>query len=275
MNTGSRIKPGQAIFRMVFIVGVIIFLTSLSYSSDLLPLPETPKKPVTDVYHGVKVTEDYRWLEDFDDPVVRQWSDQQNRHARAVLDGIQFREAIYERLEAHIRALHKQVENITQLIAYYNYVEAMLGHINEVLQRIYELILMRSNSIYSESDRSLINSEIHQSYEDILYVFKNAEFNRKPVFKYLCEDECFAARFKQEEYYKLENVDSILSFIITQRAFYGAKINRIEKRRKAEMIERENAEDFQSTILDVDYGSEITLLKQNQLLFLINILLLN
>jgi flagellin-like hook-associated protein FlgL len=182
--------------------------------------------------------------------------------------------AIYERLEAHIRALNKQVENVTQLIAYYDYVEAMLGYMNDVLQRIRELIIMRSNSIYSDSDRSYIDTEIDKQYEEILYVLENAEFNRKPVFKDLCADECFAAHFKQDLYYQLDNVDNMLSFIITQRVFYGTKMNQLEKRRKAEMIERENAEDFQSTILDVDYGSEITLLKQNQLLFLINILLL-
>ncbi|KPL19241.1 MAG: peptidase S9 [candidate division Zixibacteria bacterium SM23_81] len=83
----------------MFAVGMIIFLASLSFSSDATQLPETPKKPVTDVYHGVEVTEDYRWLEDFDDPMVRQWSDEQNHHARTFLNGIRFREGVHERLE--------------------------------------------------------------------------------------------------------------------------------------------------------------------------------
>lgn len=61
-------------------------------------LPETPRKPVTDEYHGVKVTDNYRWLEDFNDPVVRQWSEYQNRYARALLDRIPSRSAIHKRL---------------------------------------------------------------------------------------------------------------------------------------------------------------------------------
>src|SRR5579859_3348986 len=48
--------------------------------------PETAKMPVTDSYHGVAVPDDYRWLEDWNDPAVKAWSDAQNAHARAVLD---------------------------------------------------------------------------------------------------------------------------------------------------------------------------------------------
>ena len=61
--------------------------------------PPTRKTPVTDEYHGVKVVDDYRWLEDFGDPAVRSWNDEQNRYTRAVLDAIPARESIYRRLE--------------------------------------------------------------------------------------------------------------------------------------------------------------------------------
>lgn len=37
----------------------------------------------TDVYHGVAVTDPFRWLEDWDDPQVKTWSAAQNEHARA------------------------------------------------------------------------------------------------------------------------------------------------------------------------------------------------
>jgi prolyl oligopeptidase len=45
----------------------------------------TKKVPVTDTYHGVKVVDDYRWLEDGKSKAVKAWSDAQNAHARAYL----------------------------------------------------------------------------------------------------------------------------------------------------------------------------------------------
>lgn len=50
--------------------------------------PAAPKKPVTDTYHNVQVTDDYRWLENYSDPAVRSWSDAENRYARKYLDGL-------------------------------------------------------------------------------------------------------------------------------------------------------------------------------------------
>lgn len=62
--------------------------------------PETPKKPVTDEYHGIKVTDDYRWLEDWSNPEVRAWSEAQNAYARAILDALPNVQAIRERITA-------------------------------------------------------------------------------------------------------------------------------------------------------------------------------
>ena len=62
-------------------------------------LPPTPKKPVTDVYNGVSVTDDYRWLEDYSDPNVRAWADAENRYARKYLDALPGRDKIYDELK--------------------------------------------------------------------------------------------------------------------------------------------------------------------------------
>lgn len=62
-------------------------------------VPATPKRPVTDTYCGISVTDDYRWLEKGDDPEVRQWSERQNEQTRAVLDKLPNREELTKRLE--------------------------------------------------------------------------------------------------------------------------------------------------------------------------------
>jgi prolyl oligopeptidase len=67
---------------------------------DLTPIPATPKKPVVDeMVGGVKVTDDYRWLENGADKDVREWSNQQNARSRAYLDKLAARPAIVERLK--------------------------------------------------------------------------------------------------------------------------------------------------------------------------------
>ena len=69
------------------------------YAGNLPSLPGTPKKPVTDEYYRIKVTDDYRWLENFNDPAVRKWSDEENKYTRAFLSNLPFREQIHQRLQ--------------------------------------------------------------------------------------------------------------------------------------------------------------------------------
>ncbi|MFM7605154.1 MAG: prolyl oligopeptidase family serine peptidase [Prosthecobacter sp.] len=71
--------------------------TSLSVAAAV---PPTEKKPVTDEYHGVKVVDDYRWLEETGSPVVKAWTEAQNNHSRAWLDARPDREGIAKQLTA-------------------------------------------------------------------------------------------------------------------------------------------------------------------------------
>jgi len=59
---------------------------------------QTPKKPVTDTYGKVTVTDDYRWLENFDDPAVKQWADAQNAAARSFLEALPDRDSVSREL---------------------------------------------------------------------------------------------------------------------------------------------------------------------------------
>jgi prolyl oligopeptidase len=66
--------------------------------------PNTPKQPVTDEYPSGKVTDDYRWLENWDDPTVKQWSAAENARTREYLDHLASRPAIKDRLKQLIGA---------------------------------------------------------------------------------------------------------------------------------------------------------------------------
>jgi prolyl oligopeptidase len=65
---------------------ILVPVFALAWQTAVPPLPTTPKHPVVDDYNGVKVTDDYRWLEDGKSPAVVAWTEAENAHARAILD---------------------------------------------------------------------------------------------------------------------------------------------------------------------------------------------
>ena len=78
---------------------MVRFAALLCATACLAQPPATPKKPVTDVYHGVSVTDDYRWLENGSDPTVRSWSDSENAYARKYLDALPQRPTLLDELK--------------------------------------------------------------------------------------------------------------------------------------------------------------------------------
>src|SRR5205814_4198241 len=70
----------------LLIIAGALSLTTLPNLFSTEPVNQTPKRPVTDEYQGVKVQDDYQWLEKDDDPAVKAWSDAQNQRTRKYLD---------------------------------------------------------------------------------------------------------------------------------------------------------------------------------------------
>ena len=69
-----------------------------------LPTVPTPRVPVTTTYHGVDVTEDYRWLEDGSSEETVRWTAAQQSRTRAYLDAIPWRPDLRARVEGLLRA---------------------------------------------------------------------------------------------------------------------------------------------------------------------------
>src|SRR5207302_261750 len=67
-------------------------------AAQTIRYPPAPKSDVVDDYHGTKVPDPYRGLEDPDAPATRAWIEAENRLTEAYLAGIPARERIRERL---------------------------------------------------------------------------------------------------------------------------------------------------------------------------------
>jgi prolyl oligopeptidase len=61
--------------------------------------PPTPVEPVTEILHGIEITDPYRWLEDQNSPRTRKWLEEQTAYTRAYLDAIPGRELVRKRIE--------------------------------------------------------------------------------------------------------------------------------------------------------------------------------
>jgi prolyl oligopeptidase len=79
---------------------VVLALFSVTASAGVTQPPSVPtaRVPVTNIYHGVAVIDDYQWLEDTTNPAVRDWSRLQNERTRAWFDQLDFQEGVAQEL---------------------------------------------------------------------------------------------------------------------------------------------------------------------------------
>ena len=79
-------------------ISFVLSLGSPATMAAPFDYPMTPKRPVTETFHGVAVVDDYRWLEDDKAPEVKAWVGKQNALTRQYLDSIPQRPEIARRV---------------------------------------------------------------------------------------------------------------------------------------------------------------------------------
>ncbi len=84
--------------RTTALLAFLVFAAPLARATDLPPLPPTPIDTASDTYHGMRVADPYRWLEEGDDPKVHDWSVVEDARTRAYLDALPLRQAVHDRL---------------------------------------------------------------------------------------------------------------------------------------------------------------------------------
>ncbi|MEO6525971.1 MAG: hypothetical protein ABIP93_05055 [Gemmatimonadaceae bacterium] len=105
-------------------------LTSFAQGSP----PAAPVRPVVDTYHGVRVTDPYRWMETPNNAELREWMLAQNAHTRAVLDAIPGRDSLLAR---QARYLGSTVTSIRLDDQRGDYAFMLIRRVGEEVRRYY------------------------------------------------------------------------------------------------------------------------------------------
>ena len=87
---------------LVMLVALALVANSTSAqaqdSTRLRPPPAAAVRPVTDDYFGTKVVDNYRYMENLNDPEVQAWFKNQDAYTRATLAGIPGRDKLLARI---------------------------------------------------------------------------------------------------------------------------------------------------------------------------------
>src|SRR5271166_2052300 len=86
------------------IVASVLLLAGAVFAGDDVKttasatVPKAEKRPLEETLHGVKIVDNYRWLEDADSPETQKWVAAERAYTNSVLDPLPGREAIHKRL---------------------------------------------------------------------------------------------------------------------------------------------------------------------------------
>jgi flagellin-like hook-associated protein FlgL len=180
--------------------------------------------------------------------------------------------AIFDMMAAQVRALGMNIRNGADMLSFYQFQEAAISSQIDLLQRVRELLVARSNGILSDDDRESLDSEIAGLYEEILDGFKRAEFNGIKVFS--AQDLKLSSQFlSQPRFYDLKSVDAALQALIHSRAQVGALSSAQKFTSSGQETQRLNAASAQSQG-DTDVAKEVIKLQQSYILMMANTLML-
>ena len=213
--------------------------------------------------------------------------------------------SISEKMRSQIRGLNQASRNIGDAISFTNVAEGYLQETTDVLQRIRELAVQASNSVYSDEDRAQIAVEVSQLVAEIDRIASSAEFNgmRLLTGRFAKEsdtvmqfqaganadqnirayigtmtaqalgltsvqgtDEKISISSPDEANSTIAVLDNALKNVNKQRADLGAYTNRMELAQKGINVAAENTQAAESRIRDADMAKEMVEYSKNQIL---------
>lgn len=212
--------------------------------------------------------------------------------------------SVSERMRSQIRGLNQASRNVMNGTSMLQTTEGFMQSTTDILQRIRELAVQSANGIYSDEDRSMLQTEVEQLVSEVDRISQIAEFNGMTLLSgRFAEDGIklqVGANADQNFTVKLADmsatalglkgagqdgteqsisladpdsanmalatIDEALKTVNKNRADIGASMNRMEMTKKGIDIASENISASESRIRDADMAKSITEHVRNQIL---------
>lgn len=212
--------------------------------------------------------------------------------------------AVSEKMRSQIRGLNQASRNVMNGVSMLQTAEGYMQSTTDILQRIRELAVQSANSIYSNEDRAMMQTEVEQLVSEVDRISQTAEFNGMTLLSgRFAEDGIrlqVGANIDQNFTIKLADmsatalglkgvgqdgaeqsisladsgsanmalatIDEALKIVNKSRADIGASMNRMEIAKKGIDVASENVSASESRIRDADMAKSITEHVRNQIL---------
>ncbi len=205
--------------------------------------------------------------------------------------------AISESMRTQIRSDVVAERNANDAISMTQTAEASLGEMHTILGRMRELAMQGANGSMTATDRGYLNTEFVALQEEMGRIQQSSKFNGKELLSATASNITFqiglnntasdqliltfgglglsallatgtnvAGASTTNSLDALSQIDGALTIISTNRARYGAAMNRLEVTTSSIQTMRLNLAAANSRIRDVDVAEETAMLSKNQIL---------
>jgi flagellin len=212
--------------------------------------------------------------------------------------------AISNKMTSQVRGLNQAVRNANDAISMIQTAEGALGEVNNMLQRMRELAVQSANDTNSSTDRTFLQLEVTELITEIGRISDNTQFNKMELLKsgsatavgtggtagtavfqvgangtntnisvtFTNADattlgvNAVTVATQSGAQDAIATIDAAIKLVDTDRATYGAKINRLSYAADNMANIATNTAASRSRVLDTDYAQATTELARTQII---------
>jgi flagellin len=196
--------------------------------------------------------------------------------------------AIADRMNAQIKGTDVAIRNATDGISLAQTAEGALSTVTDIMQRMRELSVQAQNGTNSTGDRANLDTEFQQMSQEITRIAQQTRFNGSTILDTAAGAQQFQVGANNGDTLTITTnavttvggdltsaanastalaaIDTALNTITTDRATYGAAMNRFQFAIQNLQTTGENQSASRGRIMDADFAKETSNLSRGQIL---------